>query len=396
MKIGGFTKRVQVERDKITEQLSHMFDYEFNGETTFEVPSFELPNDFNIGLIVGPSGSGKSTLLSCIGEAENLEWNGAKSIASHFDNHDQAADKLASTGLNDVRAWVKPFHVLSNGQQHRAEMARRIKDNAVIDEFTSVVDRNVAKSMAYAMCRYIRKNNIKNVVLASCHYDIIEWLNPDWVLNTEDNTLKRRSLRKPTVRLEIIPCRREIWYKFAPHHYLNAELNNASYTWMVLWENTLVGFASALAFPHPTLQNVWRGHRLVVLPEFQGLGIGVRIQDSIGELFLKQGKRYMCKTAHPRLGGYRDNSPLWRPTTQNHTVRTDYLTRGERYAEKGRKNMKLENLERHATRFTYCHEYMGSKQSEHRENGFTVKIGDKIHFSAEIEKPVSVFDLFGG
>jgi len=64
-------------------------------------------------------------------------------------------------------------------------LARKVRDGAVIDEFTSVVDRNVAKAASVALVRYIKKNNIKNVVLSTCHRDILEWLEPDWVIDTD-------------------------------------------------------------------------------------------------------------------------------------------------------------------------------------------------------------------
>ena len=51
-----------------------------------------------------------------------------------------------------------------------------------MDEFTSVVNRDVAKSMSHALQRYIRQKDLK-IVIASCHFDIIEWLQPDYVFN---------------------------------------------------------------------------------------------------------------------------------------------------------------------------------------------------------------------
>lgn len=51
-----------------------------------------------------------------------------------------------------------------------------------IDEFTSVVDRNVAKSIAKNVASYVRKHNLR-LVIASCHFDIIDYLNPDYIFN---------------------------------------------------------------------------------------------------------------------------------------------------------------------------------------------------------------------
>jgi ABC-type ATPase with predicted acetyltransferase domain len=79
--------------------------------------------------------------------------------------------------------------VLSTGEKFRADLSRRVKDDAVIDEFTSVVDRNVAKAASVAMSKYVRLNNIKRIVIATCHRDIVDWLEPDWVIDTDTGHL---------------------------------------------------------------------------------------------------------------------------------------------------------------------------------------------------------------
>ena len=63
------TLKSQVQVDNITDEISKMFDYKFDGQTEFTVPNFRNINkDFNIGLIVGASGTGKSSLLKDFGE----------------------------------------------------------------------------------------------------------------------------------------------------------------------------------------------------------------------------------------------------------------------------------------------------------------------------------------
>jgi len=172
--------------DEFTKFAAKAFDCEFNGTARFfpwGTPK-KIPQIFNIGVIYGASGSGKSTLLKTFGNEEKFEWDPKKSIVSHFSTPADAIDKLGAVGLNSIPSWYKPYHVLSNGEKFRAELARKIKDGAVIDEFTSVVDRNVAKAVSVSLSKYIKRNNIKNIILATCHEDILEWLEPDWVINT--------------------------------------------------------------------------------------------------------------------------------------------------------------------------------------------------------------------
>jgi len=176
-----------VVKDKFIEASEKAFDCVFNGTSSFypwQLPT-TLPKRFKIGVIVGSSGSGKSTLLKEFGIEENFDWDDNKSIISHFLNPDDGIEKLSSVGFNSIPSWYKSYKVLSNGEKFRANLARKIKTGCVIDEYTSVVDRTVAKAASMSLSRYIKNTNIENVILATCHKDIIEWLEPDWVINTD-------------------------------------------------------------------------------------------------------------------------------------------------------------------------------------------------------------------
>jgi len=346
----------RVEMDDITKELSNSFDFPFTGETSFNPPVMTgVPNDFGIGLIVGPSGSGKSTLLKSFGHEATIVWDDRKAICSHFYNAKDAQDRLAAVGLNSIPSWMKPYSVLSTGEKFRADLARRLVDGAVIDEFTSVVDRNVAKACSAAVRRYCNNNGIKNVVFATCHYDVADWLQPDWVFDTSTGTLAGRGSdrRRPLIELEIIPATASAWRLFSPHHYLNHAINKSGRYWIAIWNDQPVGFVGAISYPSGSVKNAWRGHRTVVLPDYQGLGIGMRISDYVGQLFLEQGCRYFSKTSHPRMGSYRNNSPLWRPTSKNMKARKDYRA--------DRDTMEKAYKMNHAHRVCFSHEYIGKQ-----------------------------------
>lgn len=352
--MNALTKSIRVLPDDITRELSNAFDFAFAGETHFDAPKFSLPRDFGIGLIVGPSGSGKSTILRSLGSPAIVGWEANRAICSHFSSAQEAREKLAAVGLNSIPVWMKPFHVLSNGEQFRADLARRLNSGSLIDEFTSVVDRSVAKSCAFAVQRYVRKNNLSGLVFATCHHDVAEWLMPDWIFDTAtERMLGRGSERRPEIKLEVIPASVEAWALFRQHHYLSGDINRGSRCWVVSWDGVAVGFASVLAFPNGNIKNAWREHRTVVLPEFQGLGLGVRISDAIGEIIRANGGRYFSKTANHRMGEYRNNSPAWRPTSKNMKARPDYtsdrITKESKYKKK------------HIGRVCYSHEYVGGR-----------------------------------
>ena len=347
-----------VEQDDISKECSSAFDFEFSGSTKFNVPNFNMPENFQIGLIVGASGSGKSSILKTIGTPKEVTWNPDKAVCSHFGSAKEAQDKLGAVGLNSVPSWLKPYHVLSMGEKFRADLARSLEDNAIIDEFTSVVDRNVAKSCSNAIARHIRKDGLKNVVFASCHYDIIEWLQPDWVFDTTVNRLiVGRGSDRPQIKLEVVPCTTEAWAIFCNHHYLSASINKSAWCWFVVWEGKIIGFTSAISYPSGTVKLAWREHRTVIFPDFQGLGIGVKVSDAIGEMFKQWGRRYFSKTSHTRMGEYRNQSVKWKPTTHNMEDRSKQY---ERQMKKQNSFFHKDLIEKHRNRICYCHEYIGS------------------------------------
>ena len=367
----------KVNTNEITDELSKDFDYEFDGTTEFQPPVITsldratyLDKEFSIGLIVGASGSGKSSLLKEFGKEETITWNGDEAVCSHFDNAKDARERLSAVGFNSIPAWMRPYHLLSNGERFRADLARRLKDNAVIDEYTSVVDRNVAKSCSHATRRYIDKKGIKNVIFATCHYDIVEWLQPDWVYDTATGQFTTRgSLRQPEISLEILPCTTKAWKMFRDHHYLSGDLNQSSRCYLGIWNDIIVGFNAVITNPSGTLKHAWREHRTVILPDFQGLGLGTRFSDAIGEIMLAEGKRYFSKTAHPRLGEYREVSPKWRPTSHNKKARMDYLNMSKNfgafwYNNNGNGKYSDALREKHQNRVCFAHEYIGEKSEK--------------------------------
>lgn len=350
---------ITVRQDEVTAEICQHFDYTFDGTSVFTPPVLPpIESKFSIGLIVGPSGSGKTTLLSRFGAARVIRWKKTSAIVSQFQGAEDAQQRLAAVGLNTIPSWLRPYHVLSTGEQFRADLARRLETGAVIDEFTSTVDRRVALSCAHAARRYIHKQRLRRVVFATCHYDVVPWLQPDWVFDTSTGRVARRgSVQRPSIKLEIVPCGAKAWAAFSNHHYLSSSINRAARCWLAHWGEHLVGFTAALAFPNGNFKNGWREHRTVVLPDYQGLGLGVRLSDAVASMFVADGRRYFSKTTHPRMGGYRDASPLWRGTSKNHKARTDYLTQSAPTKEDAYKA-------RHAHRLAYSHEYIGEVPKE--------------------------------
>lgn len=152
--------------------------------------TIELPKEWNIGLIVGASGTGKSTIASeLFGDCmiKGYEYK-SKSVIDDMPKDcsvDDISKMFYTVGFGSVPSWLKPYHVLSNGEKMRVDLARALLENDKIcfDEFTSVVDRNVAQTACIAINKSVKKLN-KQFIAVTCHYDVIEWLQPDWVFDT--------------------------------------------------------------------------------------------------------------------------------------------------------------------------------------------------------------------
>ena len=347
--------------DSITEGISNSFDYIFSGDlsTSISVPQF--PKHFQIGVIFGSSGSGKSVLLkNCFPAHPVVIWDQSKSIASHFKSSDEAAQMFGAVGLNSIPSWLKPEYALSTGEKFRANLARVLGDNVAIDEFTSVVNREVATSCCVAISKHIRRNNLHNIVFASCHDDIIPYLQPDWIYNTDTKELcSGRLLRRPNIELEVVACSWKAWDMFKSHHYLSSDINHASTCYMAIYKNRPVAFLSLMNLSNAHIRGAVREHRVVVLPDYQGMGIGNVFSEKIAGLYVLSGRRYFVKTANPRMGEHRNKSKLWKPTTHNMKVRKDYLNADGSVRETNMFAMSSEKTNIHSGRFCYCHEYIG-------------------------------------
>lgn len=271
---------------------------------------------WQIGAIVGPSGSGKSHLLrEAFGNTATApySWRADRPVIDCVGKSaDEAAAFFAAVGLGSVPAWLRPFHLLSAGEQFRASLAFTLAfstDLVAIDEFTSSLDRVVARSACAALSRFIRRSQ-RQLVVAGCHEDILPWLCPEWTLRLPEASLDWRRLRRPRLVASVFASCRSLWPRFAPHHYLNSGLHPASRCYAAFVEDRPAAFCA-------TLNNLGRANwrritRLVVLPEYQGLGLGGKLADAVGELETAAGCRLSIVTSHPALLAGLARSSRWR------------------------------------------------------------------------------------
>lgn len=145
-----------------------------------------------------------------------------------------------------------------------------------------------------------------------------------------------------------------MWDVFGKHHYLSNEFNKAASVYLVYWNDTLVAMNSILNVPNGSLKHMFRSHRLVVLPDYQGLGIGTKINDFFGKWFLDKGYRYCMRTTHMKLINHMSSNKCWKPTSNNGKNNMTRCTHNMKYANIMTNQKMLE-------RVCASYEYMGEE-----------------------------------
>jgi ABC-type molybdenum transport system ATPase subunit/photorepair protein PhrA/GNAT superfamily N-acetyltransferase len=282
----------------------------------------DIPYNWQIGLIVGKSGTGKTTIAKQLFEdayITSYEYT-AETVLDDMPKEcsvEQITSAFNSVGFSSPPSWLKPYSVLSNGQKMRVDLARAILEKNelfVFDEFTSVVDRNVAQIGSFAMQKAIRKTN-KKFIAVTCHFDVQDWLLPDWVFNTDTMTFQSfegQKKNRPKIKFEIFNYGdKSIWKMFAKHHYLSHSHNNAANVFIATVNDEVAGFLSVLHLPHPKAKTIKKVHRLVILPDYQGAGIGLKLLNEVGKLYKRDKWRYTIVTSAPSLINALKKSNQW-------------------------------------------------------------------------------------
>jgi len=272
--------------------------------------------DWSIGVIVGPSGSGKTSIGRRLFDGDKIHdytkgWPVDRPIidcVAPDGDFNEVTGALANVGLGDVPAWLRPFHVLSNGEQFRAGLARLVcerHEQVVVDEFTSVIDRQIARIGSQAFQKAWRRTNPGGkVVLLTPHYDILEWVEPDWVFDTKDGTFASGRLRRPRLELEIFKTNASYWRFFKSHYYLDLPMPPAAEYFVGTVDGEL---ACHLAVAPLFTAKGYRATRLVTMPEWQGAGVGFRFLEWVCQYHLegngRKNKRFptFFHTSHPQL-----------------------------------------------------------------------------------------------
>ncbi len=298
-------------------EYGHRFDLTIDTD----IDSFH----WSIGVVVGPSGSGKTSIGRTLfpGGIYNPaeDWPEDKPIIDAIapdGDFNRVTAALSAVGLGSVPSWLRPYRVLSNGEQFRAGLARLLlldsPKDVVLDEFTSVLDRQIAKIGASAFRKAWRRQTGRRVVCLTPHYDVMPWLGPDWIIDTRDGRYYRSCLQRPKIKLEIQQVDGTHRKYFKPHYYLDLPMPIAAHYFLGLVDGQPVSHLAVCPFFQ---SGYYRATRLVVMPEWQGAGIGVRFLNAVCQYHLEGHGRcgrhlpVLFHTSHPQLAATLRRNPKW-------------------------------------------------------------------------------------
>ncbi len=323
----------------------------------------DINSDYSIGLIVGASGSGKTTLAKQIFGVDcfNVDLNPDLPIIDQLPkqfSYDECANILSGIGLTSVPCWIRPVKTLSNGQKARAEAAlSMVKSDQIvlIDEWTSVVDRTVAKVMSHCVQKFARKQQ-KKIILLSCHYDVLEWLNPDWVIDCNSQNFIDRRLLQPEDRArseKLIFNIREIdkssWKYFSKYHYLSSKLASGKlFTFGLFHGDNQIGFQAFSNYvpkKHPDEPFMMHFNRTVVHPDYAGMGLGIHLINETSKIMHSRGFRIMGKFSSQPVFKALSKSKLWKLKTIERNIGKHKMTSLGRKDKGFRMNVKTYSFE---------------------------------------------------
>jgi ABC-type dipeptide/oligopeptide/nickel transport system ATPase subunit len=161
--------------------------------------SLPIEDDWQVGVIVGRSGSGKTSITKQLfpdAYIRGFEYS-HKCVLDDFPEEIETSEitkTLCSVGFASPPDWLKAYNCLSQGEKMRVDIARALclsQNEIVFDEFTSVVDREIAKVSAFAISKAVRRGS-KKFIAVTCHYDVVDWLEPDWVFCTDTMEFSRK------------------------------------------------------------------------------------------------------------------------------------------------------------------------------------------------------------
>ena len=265
----------------------------------------------DIVYITGDSGAGKSILLQAIHNDLGEQAIDLTEITIDPDQPiietigktlQQSIELLSKVGLNDAFLFLCTYNQLSDGQKYRYKIAKLIESQKqwwLLDEFTSCLDRDTAKIIAYNLQKIARQNG-KALITATTQNDLAEDLKPNILIHKRfgqeinityypNPTPTECSITK---QMNIEPGTINDWNKLSPFHYRAHTISIPRKIYRMVRGEELCGvivytyppltcygrrFTLAKMTLKQTNQQLSTINRIVIHPKYRTIGLGKKI-----------------------------------------------------------------------------------------------------------------------
>lgn len=161
--------------------------------------------------------------------------------------------------------------------------------------------------------------------------------------------------QRPEIKLTVRRVEASVWTSmlFDKSHYLTSQLNKSCKCLLFEWNNVPVAFVGILNTPRKGIPYGCSISRIVILPDYQGLGLSTIIFNFVGGIVKslsddEHDYRLYIKTAHSKFGQALSRNPNVRGTVFDGKGRDKKSADNQRYRNR-------------LTRVSYCKEYIGDK-----------------------------------
>ena len=269
-----------------------------------------------VTVLFGPSGCGKTSIL-------HQTCTKVVCCGDDYSSREEEKDRIATTMGNDI--GIDEFGSFQQTSEELLNFVRWFMDMVEKKQ----IERMSVTTLDLSVAQVLMSHGARV-------WDVFRsrWLTAEATArssslssSTSSSIFSSISSSSPTSSpscYEIIEVNGQDWWNhFGRYHYMDHQgdgsnshggFNNAARTYLLLNENhTAIGLCATLSgMGIYQLGSVVREHRTVILPPYQGMGIGQAFVKVIAENYMRSGIGFFSRTRHPALVAVRNRDNKWK------------------------------------------------------------------------------------